>query len=131
VSQPEARVESGPGSIAGFGIRFLAFIVDGILADLIAIAVNGGHHRDFAYTASSYVAFLLIELLFVGFTGQTPGMRLVGIGVLRADRQGRAAFKWIALRTLLLAAVIPAVVADETGRAMHDRAAGTVMVRTR
>jgi hypothetical protein len=58
-------------------------------------------------------------------------MRVVGIGVARADGRGRASIGWIALRTLLLAALIPAVITDQTGRAMHDRAAGTVTIRTR
>jgi hypothetical protein len=37
----------------------------------------------------------------------------------------------VALRTLLLATIVPALVVDASGRAMHDRAAGTVMLRTR
>jgi uncharacterized RDD family membrane protein YckC len=131
VDRPAAPDASRAGSVAGFGVRFLAFLIDGLLADLIGIAVTGGQTRGGAYTLASYIAFLLIELLFVGFVGQTPGMRLGGIGVLRADRQGRPAFKWVALRTLLLAFVIPAVVADKSGLAMHDRAAGTATIRTR
>jgi uncharacterized RDD family membrane protein YckC len=122
---------SGPGSVAGFGLRLLAFIVDGALADLIAIAVNGGFHQSSSHSTIVLGAFLLIELLFVGFLGQTPGMRVVGIGVVRADRRGRASFGWVLLRTVLLAAVIPAIITDQSGRGMHDRAAGTVTLRTR
>jgi len=33
------------------------------------------------------------------------------------------------VRTLLLGLVIPAVVTDDDGRGLHDRAAGTVVVR--
>jgi uncharacterized RDD family membrane protein YckC len=58
-------------------------------------------------------------------------MRVVGIAVVRADGQGRATLKWVLLRTLLLAAIVPALFTDGSGRAMHDRAAGTIMVRTR
>jgi uncharacterized RDD family membrane protein YckC len=122
---------TGPGSVAHFGLRTLAFIVDGVLADLIAIAVNGGFHAGPRQNLSSYLAFLLIELVFVAFAGQTPGMRVVGIGVARYDRRGRASFGWVVVRTVLLAAVIPAVITDHSGRAMHDRAAGTVTLRTR
>jgi uncharacterized RDD family membrane protein YckC len=131
VTEPATDARPGPGSIAGFGMRLLAFVVDGVLADLIAIAVNGGYHVGGRQNLASYLAFLLIELVFVGFVGQTPGMRVVGIGVARADGRGRASIGWIALRTLLLAALIPAVITDQTGRAMHDRAAGTVTIRTR
>jgi uncharacterized RDD family membrane protein YckC len=119
------------GSVAGFGSRFLAFFVDGVLADLLAIAINGGFHNNGRQSLSSYLAFLLIELIFVTVAGQTPGMRVLGVAVLRADRQGRAPFKWVLLRTALLAAIVPALFNDASGRAMHDRAAGTVTVHTR
>jgi uncharacterized RDD family membrane protein YckC len=122
---------TGPGSVAGFGLRFLAFLVDGALADLLALAVNGGFHAGPRQNLTSYLAFLLIELVFVGVVGQTPGMRILRIGVARADRQGRASFGWVVVRTVLLATVIPAVITDASGRAMHDRAAGTVTLRTR
>ena len=74
---------------------------------------------------------MLIELLFVSFAGQTPGMRFAGAAVTRFADAGRASFTWVLVRTLLLATVLPALVVDASGRAMHDRAAGTIMVRTR
>jgi uncharacterized RDD family membrane protein YckC len=131
VASPAPVPDSGPGSIAGFGARLLAFVIDGILADLIGIIVNGGYERSPRESLSVALAFLLIELVFVTFAGQTPGMRVAGIGVVRFDGRGRAALRWVAFRTLLLAAVLPALFTDRSGRAMHDRAAGTVMVRTR
>jgi uncharacterized RDD family membrane protein YckC len=70
-------------------------------------------------------------MLFVTFGGQTPGMRVVGAVVVRANDGGRATAGWIAVRTLLLAFILPALIVDVSGRAMHDRAAGTVMLRTR
>jgi uncharacterized RDD family membrane protein YckC len=131
VDSPATRADSGPGSVASFGPRFLAFVVDGLLADLLAVIADHGFHTSHQHSLYGLIAFFLIELLFVGGFGQTPGMRVVGIGVLRADRQARASFRWILLRTVLLLFVIPAIIADESGRAMHDRAAGTVMVHTR
>jgi uncharacterized RDD family membrane protein YckC len=130
VSNAAVDGQTGPGSVAGFGQRFLAFLIDGALADLIALAVNGGYHVGSRQNLVSYLAFLGIELLGVGLLGQTPGMRLLRIGVARADRTGRAAFGWIVVRTALLAAVVPALITDSSGRAMHDRAAGTVTLRT-
>jgi uncharacterized RDD family membrane protein YckC len=124
------RTDYGPGTNAGFGSRLLAFFVDGAIADLIALGVVGGYHPGAKQNLASYLAFLLIELVFVGFVGQTPGMRLLRIGVIKADRSGRAGLGWIALRTLLLAAVIPAIMTDATGRALHDKAAGTATIRS-
>jgi uncharacterized RDD family membrane protein YckC len=131
VTSPVTERESGAGSVAGFGSRVLAFLIDGVLADVIAIILNGGFHVGDRQNFSSYLAFLLIEVVFVAFAGQTPGMRVVGIAVVRADGQGRATLKWVLLRTLLLAAIVPALFTDGSGRAMHDRAAGTIMVHTR
>jgi uncharacterized RDD family membrane protein YckC len=125
------RPESGPGSIASFGARILAFIVDGILADLIAIIITGGYHSNDRQSLTSYAAFLLIELAFIALAGQTPGMRVAGIVVIRENGGGRAPLQWVLLRTFLLATLVPALIPDRTGRCMHDRAAGTVMLRTR
>lgn len=131
MASPATETESGAGSVAGFGLRVLAFLVDGVLADVLAIIVNGGYHVGGRQSLSSYLAFLLLEIVFVAFAGQTPGMRVVGIAVVRADGGGRASLGWVLLRTVLLAAIVPALFTDRTGRAMHDRAAGTVMLRTR
>jgi uncharacterized RDD family membrane protein YckC len=127
----QTQAQTGPGSVASFGSRTLAFLIDGILADVLAIIVNGGYHVGGRQSISSYLAFLLLEIVFVAVAGQTPGMRVVGIAVVRADGQGRAPLRWVLLRTLLLAAIVPALFTDGSGRAMHDRAAGTVMLRTR
>ena len=101
------------------------------LANLIAVIIDGGYQRGERQSLVIALSFLLIELVFVTVAGQTPGMRVAGIGVVRADGRGRAALSWVALRTALLATVLPALFTDRSGRAMHDRAAGTVMVRTR
>jgi uncharacterized RDD family membrane protein YckC len=131
VAAPETSSSSGIGSVAGFGSRFVAFVIDAALANLIAVIIDGGYHRGERQSLIIALAFLLIELGFVAFAGQTPGMRAVGIGVVREGGRGRAPFRWVALRTLLLATVIPGLFTDSSGRAMHDRAAGTTMIRTR
>jgi uncharacterized RDD family membrane protein YckC len=133
VSAPDTGTQSSPraGQIAGFGPRFLAFVVDGLIANLIGVVADGGFHNSGRHAWIIYVSFLAIELFFVAFAGQTPGMRAVGIGVLRRDRQGRLPFRWALVRTTLLAFVLPAVISDESGLGMHDRAAGSVIIHTR
>lgn len=124
------RPESGPGSIAGIGTRVKAFVVDSLLS--IAVALLAGFRPgEVGYGLTVYGTFLLLELLFITVAGQTPGMRVAGAAVVRAGDSGRAAARWVLVRTLLLAAILPALIVDITGRAMHDRAAGTVMIRTR
>jgi uncharacterized RDD family membrane protein YckC len=112
-------------------MRLIAFLIDAILADILALIINGGYHADGRQNLTTYLVFLFIEILFVSAAGQTPGMRVVGIAVVRVDTRGRPGIQWVLLRTLLLAAIVPALITDRTGRAMHDRAAGTVMLRTR
>src|SRR4051794_24304729 len=76
------------GSVAGFGPRLLAFFIDGGLSVLIAVLAGfrPGHR---GYGLVVYFAFLAIELLFVTFAGQTPGMRAAGVVVVRASDGGK------------------------------------------
>jgi uncharacterized RDD family membrane protein YckC len=125
-----ARPETGPGAVAGLGPRFGAFVVDSLLSIGIAI-VSTGPPPGTAYNLVVYLAFLAIELIFLTLAGQTPGMRVAGLVVMTAADGSKPRLRWAAVRTLLLAAVVPALITDASGRAMHDRAAGTLMVRTR
>ena len=118
------------GAIAGFGSGLLAFLVDAVVCDLLAL-FSGRRPGDPVYGYIVLAAFLLIEFLFVGLAGQTPGMRVVGIAVVRASDGGRAALRWVLARTVLLAFVIPALLPDSSGRCLHDRAAGTSTIRLR
>jgi uncharacterized RDD family membrane protein YckC len=64
--------------------------------------------------------------------GQTLGMHLFGIRVVRVDgkpSRGRVRPGTAAVRTALLFALIPAVVVDKDGRGLHDRLTGTAVVR--
>jgi uncharacterized RDD family membrane protein YckC len=114
-----------------FGMRLGAFVIDSIVADLLAVVVNGGYHVGGRQNLSTYLAFLLIEIVFVTLAGQTPGMRVAGFAVVREADYGRPRLQWVLLRTLLLAVIVPALIVNDEGRAMHDRAAGLRMVRTR
>lgn len=121
---------TGVGSPATFGARLLAFAVDAVLCVLIAV-ISGHRPPSAAYNLIVYVAFLVIEFVFVSLAGQTPGMRVAGIVVARTVDGGRPKVQWVLVRTLLLATLVPALIADASGRAMHDRAAGTSMLRVR
>jgi uncharacterized RDD family membrane protein YckC len=120
----------GAGAPATFGRRLLAFAVDAVLS--VGIAVITGHRPGQpSYGIVVAAAFLVIEFAFVALAGQTPGMRAAGIVVVRASDGGRPAVQWVAVRTVLLATVLPALLVDASGRALHDRAAGTSMLRLR
>jgi uncharacterized RDD family membrane protein YckC len=123
---------TGVGAVAGFGRRFAAVTVDWFLASFIAALFAG---PDPLGPGSAYswivlgVWFVLTAVPVAAF-GLTPGMAALGIRVapLHATLVGvpRAV-----VRTALLALVVPALVRDGDGRGWHDRAAGTIVVRTR
>ena len=132
-SAPGVRLglpENGPGSVATTGSRVGAFVVDAIVANLLAgIPYVFGvrydiHVRNFAVLG----AFLIVEIIFEVIYGQTLGKRMFSIRVIRLDGRGLAQPGWILVRTILLAMLIPAVVWDRDRRGLHDKASGTVVV---
>ena len=65
------------------------------------------------------------HLILVATIGTTIGHRVFGLRVVREDGVRTVGFVKAAIRTLMIALVIPAVVWDDEGRGLHDRAAGT------
>jgi uncharacterized RDD family membrane protein YckC len=121
--------QRGPGSLARFGRRLVAVIVDWFLCSVIAAGfmsyrLGQGGPGSFKPLA----VFVLMNLLLVGTLGSTLGHRLLGIRVVRVG--GASAGPLLAvIRTVLLAVVIPAVIWDRDTRGFHDKIAGTVTVR--
>jgi uncharacterized RDD family membrane protein YckC len=66
----------------------------------------------------------------VGLTlvGQTLGMRLLSLRVIRTDRPVPIGLARAASRTFLLFLFIPALVFDRDNRGLHDRVSDTVVV---
>ena len=109
--------------MAGFGSRIVAFLIDSVACALIAF----GLLRDQQLTTPVFAAeVLVLTWLAAGSAGQLA----YGLRVVRLD--GRPiGLPRAALRTLLLCLLIPALIWDRDGRGLHDRAAGTVVVRAR
>jgi uncharacterized RDD family membrane protein YckC len=122
--------ETGPGSVATAGARVGAFIIDAIVANLLAgIPYLFGVHYDIdVRNLAVFGVFLVVEFLFDVIYGQTLGKRMLNIRVIRADGEGLGKPQWLLLRTILLGVLIPAVVWDRDRRGLHDRASGTVVV---
>jgi uncharacterized RDD family membrane protein YckC len=120
----------GPGSLASPGARIAAFVVDSVVANLLAGLpyLFGLHYRTGERGYAVYAAFLLQEFVLVSVAGSTIGKQLCRIRVTRIDG-GRLAWQWVLARTILLGLLVPAVVWDRDGRGLHDRAAGAVTVR--
>ncbi|WP_435297888.1 RDD family protein [Streptomyces sp. YPW6] len=119
--------EEGPGSIAPLGRRFGAVFFDWTLCMLIAYGLFARGDQQAAGNWALGI-FLVMSLLTVGTIGCTPGKRLLSLGVV-ADDGGRLGFVRVAVRTVLLLLVIPALVWDRDGRGLHDRLSRSVQIR--
>jgi uncharacterized RDD family membrane protein YckC len=116
--------ESGPGSLAKLGRRTIALVVDWSLAMLVSQAFAKG---DSTFTL---LVFALIQWVLIATLGYSVGHRLVGLQVRRLD--GKYVGLWRSLiRIGLILLVIPATIWDGDNRGLHDKAAGTVLVRTK
>lgn len=116
--------ESGPGSLAKLGRRVTALAVDWGLAMLVSQAFSGGD------STVTLLVFALMQLLLVATLGYSVGHRVLGLQVRRLD--GRYVGLWRSLlRIGLILLVIPATIWDADNRGLQDKAAGTVLVRTK
>ncbi|HLZ37902.1 MAG TPA: RDD family protein [Mycobacteriales bacterium] len=114
---------SGRGSVAGFGRRLAAYAVDSVLSNLVALAVFGQR------TAwGIFVVFAVEVFVLTALGGATAGMQATRLRIARLDGRPPG---WIAaaVRTVLLLLLVPALIWDRDRRGLHDRAAGTVVVR--
>jgi uncharacterized RDD family membrane protein YckC len=117
----------GPGSLATFGSRAGAFLVDAFGAALVAGLLTA---PDLPGNWSLPAFGLLTVAGLVAF-GQTPGMRLLGLR-LAHPRRGQRLAPWRAVvRTGLLMLLLPALLVDANGRGLHDRLTDTAVVRER
>jgi len=122
--------ERGPGSVARFGRRAVAILVDWLICNVIAIGFL--HYRLGQGGLASFrplAVFVLMSVLLVGTLGSTIGHRLLGLRVVRLGGGSAGPLRAV-IRTVLLAVVVPAVIWDRDSRGLHDKAAGTVLVRT-
>ena len=122
--------ERGPGSLARFGRRLVAILVDWLICNVIAVGLLDYRLGEAGLGPFKPLAvFVLMNLLLVGTLGSTIGHRLLGIRVVRLGGAGAGPLPAV-IRTVLLAVVIPAVIWDRDTRGVHDKIAGTVLVRT-
>lgn len=132
-SWPGKRIglpREGAGSAAPLGRRVAALLVDWALCSLIAAAFLGYRWGSNSGSFGPLLVFVVENVLLVGLLGTTVGHRLLGLQVQRVAGGVPGLLAGV-IRSLLLAIVIPAVVWDADGRGLHDKAAGTVILRAR
>jgi uncharacterized RDD family membrane protein YckC len=116
------RPEHGSRSVARPGRRVLGLMIDWGLSLLIARGLlHGGSWTTLAI-------FLLEQTLLVGTAGASIGHRIADLRV-ETVAGGAAGPVRAAVRAVLLCLAVPALIWDRDQRGLHDKVAGTVLVR--
>ena len=127
--------EKGAGSVASMGKRFVAFVIDCVVAALITSVFVHPHLSDPAsMQAQNYWSLLvwaLIGVIGTSFFGLTVGMALLRIRVIRIDNTAMVGPLRALPRVVLVALIVPAVIWNADYRGLHDRLAGTIVVNVR
>lgn len=124
--------ESGPGSLAPFGRRTLAFVIDLFASGLVAGLFVRRH--DLPGAAGhlpgqwSLLPLAIDYVLGMVLLGRTLGMYLTGLRIVRVDRRVAIGPLRAAARTVLLMLLVPAVVLDADLRGLHDRLTATAVI---
>jgi len=123
--------ESGPRSVGRFGRRLIGVAIDWTLALLVSVIVFGydiGGRTTDANVWLTPAIFIAMQVIVIPFTSGSIGHLIVGLRVVPV-RGGWVGVWRPALRTALLSLLVPAVIWDLDQRGLHDKIAGTVLVR--
>ncbi len=114
--------ETGPRSVARLGRRIAALAIDWGIAVALSAAF-------FAYDSIvTLLLFVGLQVLFTIVINASIGHAVLGMRVV--PMAGGLLGVWRpVVRALLIALVIPALLFDENQRGLHDRAAGTILLR--
>jgi uncharacterized RDD family membrane protein YckC len=116
--------ESGPRSIGRIGRRLVGIVIDWGIAYAIVFLFL----RPDPFGFKNLAVFAILELAFLIVLNGSIGHLVVGLRVVPVV-PGLLGWWRPLLRTLLLSLFIPAVIFDRDNRGLHDRWAGTVLVR--
>ena len=151
------RSDSASLPLAGFWVRSVAFLVDLTTVMMLALVgsflvwgaveIGGAFSStsefalEWLQTTATTVLTVLIApgyfILFVGWRGQTPGKRLLGLKVIQVTGEevgyARALVRWMGqcLGLLLFGLGFLMVAVSRRKQGLHDKLAGTSVVRLR
>jgi hypothetical protein len=114
--------ETGSRSVARLGRRLAGIAIDWG----IAVAISAGF---FNYDSrATLLVFVGMQVLFTIVINASIGHAVLGMRVVPLAGGLLGVWRPI-VRSLLIALVIPAMLWDQNQRGLHDRAAGTVLLR--
>lgn len=122
--------EHGSGSIARFGRRIAALLVDWLTCyGLTALAVAFGWISVGFQSTAVLIIWLVLGVVSIRLFGFTPGQLALGLKVMPVDNRLHVGSGRAVARGLLIALVIPALFTDSDLRSLHDLATKTAVVR--
>ncbi len=125
--EPLGLPEAGPRSVGRLGRRMVGILIDW----LIAYGLSWLFFRTKASDTNPWITlgiFAVLQLIFLLFFNGSIGHLVVRLRLVPVT--GGALAPWRPLvRTLLLCLAIPPLIWDRDQRGLHDRLAGTVLVR--
>jgi len=123
--------QQGIGSVARMGRRILALTVDWIASILVTHLVFPNLvYGSEGFAAATLGIFATQVFLLTATTGASFGYKIAGIRLISIS-PARITYLKVLARTALLCLVVPALIWDRDGRGLHDKAVGTITMRTR
>lgn len=122
----------GRGSLATWGARLVALLLDWVISTVIAVLFFGSRvlSSDGWTSWMTMAAFFVETTVLVALAGGSAGQLLCRLAVVRLD-DAPVGFLRAALRAVMVCLVLPAVVIGTDRRGLHDLAAGTAVVNRR
>ena len=124
--------QTGPGSLASWGARIAALVVDWVICTVVAVLLFGTR----VLTGSGWTSWMTLSTFFVestvlvAFAGGSAGQLVCRLAVVRLDNTPVGLLR-AALRAAMVSVVLPAVIIGSDRRGLHDLAAGTAVVNRR
>jgi uncharacterized RDD family membrane protein YckC len=122
---PERATDPTSMQPGGFLRRLAALLIDWALCNVIAAFYADPRVVPWP----PVVLLILVNTFFIGLFGQTPGMFLARMRCVSIIDGGAIGLAKALLRAILLALFIPALIMNDKQRGVHDRAAGSIVVR--
>jgi uncharacterized RDD family membrane protein YckC len=122
--------ENGPGSLARFGRRIAALLIDWFIAyGLSGLAMTLGWVSIQTLSTTVLIVWFVLGVVSVRLFGFTPGQLALGLRVASIDNRMHVGIGRAVVRGLLIAFVIPALFTDSDLRGYQDRFTNTAVVR--
>src|SRR6201993_156204 len=117
-------------TLAGFGRRVLALLVDWLIAyGLAALGMALGWWSPSMLSTAVLAIWFVLGAVSLRLFSFTPGQLALGLMVVSVDDRLHVGIGRAVVRGLLVALVVPPLFTDSDGRGLQDRITATAVVR--